>query len=104
MTGDVLELAERLWRGEAGPGEYHPVSHLGGLAEICDGVAFVPSFANVSAFATADGLVLVDTGSSFVAASVHGDLRRWTGERLNAAGRNPSCSPMKHSPPGSTDR
>jgi len=45
MPDDVLALADRLWRGELGPGDYHPVSHLGGLAEICDGVAFVPSFA-----------------------------------------------------------
>ncbi len=85
MAADVLEIADRLWRGEVGPGDYHPVSHLGGLAEICDGVAFVPSFANVSAFATPDGLVLVDTASSFVAAAVHGELRRWSGQRLHTA-------------------
>jgi len=85
MPDDVLALADRLWRGELGPADYHPVSHLGGLAEICDGVAFVPSFANVSAFRTGDGLVLVDTGSSFVAAAVHDDLRRWDSGRLNTA-------------------
>src|SRR5215469_11832313 len=82
---DVLELADRLWRGEASTGEFHPVRHLGGMAEICDGVAFVPSFANVSAFQTEDGLVLVDTGSSFLAAAVHEELRRWSGERLALA-------------------
>jgi glyoxylase-like metal-dependent hydrolase (beta-lactamase superfamily II) len=85
MAAGVLELADRLWRGEVGPSDYHPVSHLGGLAEICDGIAFVPSFANVSAFATSDGLVLVDTASSFVAAAVHGELRRWSGRRLHTA-------------------
>lgn len=85
MPVDVLELADRLWRGEVPSGEYHPVSHLGGLAEICDGVAFVPSFANVSAFSTQDGLVLVDTGSAFTAAAVHRELRRWSGQRLNTA-------------------
>src|SRR5262245_37207114 len=85
MADDVLDLADRLWRGEIGPAEYHPVSHLGGLAQICDGVAFVPSFANVSAFATADGLVLIDTGSSFLAEAVHRELRQWTGQRLHAA-------------------
>ncbi len=85
MSDDVLELADRLWRGEVGPGDYHPVSHLGGLAEIGDGVAFVPSFANVSAFGTPDGLVLVDTASSFVAASVHGELRRWSARGLHTA-------------------
>ena len=85
MSDDVLALADRLWRGELGPGDYHPVSHLGGLAEICDGVVFVPSFANVSAFSTDDGLVLVDTASSFVATAVHDELRRWNGGRLNTA-------------------
>jgi glyoxylase-like metal-dependent hydrolase (beta-lactamase superfamily II) len=85
MSDNVLELADRLWRGEVTTGEFHPVTHLGGLAEICDGVAFVPSFANVSAFRTADGLVLVDTGSSFAAKAVHTELRRWAPDRLNAA-------------------
>src|SRR3984957_20602635 len=85
MATDVLALADRLWRGEVATSEFHPVSHLGGLAEVCDGVAFVPAFANVTAVATDDGLVLVDTGSSFAAAAIHADLRRWTGQRLNTA-------------------
>jgi len=82
---DVLDLADRLWRGEVAPDEYHPVSHLGGLAEIADGVAFVPSFANVSAFETGDGLVLVDTGSAFTAAAIHAELRRWSRSPLTTA-------------------
>jgi len=85
MPDDVLSLADRLWRGEISTSEFHPVGHLGGLTEICDGVAFVPSFANVSAISTEDGLVLVDTGSSFVAEDVHSELRRWSGQRLNTA-------------------
>jgi glyoxylase-like metal-dependent hydrolase (beta-lactamase superfamily II) len=85
MATDVLTLADRLWRGEVATSEFHPVSHLGGLAEICDGVAFVPAFANVTAFATGDGLVLVDTGSSFAATAIHDELRGWTRQRLNTA-------------------
>jgi glyoxylase-like metal-dependent hydrolase (beta-lactamase superfamily II) len=85
MSDDVLELADRLWRGEVTTGEFHPVGQVGGLAEICQDVAFVPSFANVTAFRTADGLVLVDTGSSFVAQAVHEELRRWSPDRLNTA-------------------
>jgi len=85
MATDVLTLADRLWRGEVATSEFHPVSHLGGLAEICDGVAFVPAFANVTAFATGDGLVLVDTGSSFAAKAIHDELRGWTSQRLNTA-------------------
>jgi glyoxylase-like metal-dependent hydrolase (beta-lactamase superfamily II) len=85
MPDDILDLADRLWRGEVTSSEYHPVTHRPGLAEVRDGVAFLPSFANVSAFATEDGLVLVDTGSAFVAAAVHEELRRWSGARLNTA-------------------
>jgi glyoxylase-like metal-dependent hydrolase (beta-lactamase superfamily II) len=85
MAEDVLDLADRLWRGEVGPGQYHPVGHTGGLAEITDGVAFVPSFANVSAFVTDDGLVLVDTGSAPLASVIHQELRRWTPAALHTA-------------------
>ena len=59
MGDDVLELADKLWRGEIDIVDIHPVGgYIGGLAEIGPGVAFVPSFANVSAFSTDDGLVL----------------------------------------------
>jgi alkyl sulfatase BDS1-like metallo-beta-lactamase superfamily hydrolase len=85
---DVFDLVDRLWRGEVEIGEFHPVSgtmKAGGLAEAADGVAFVPSFANVSAFATGDGLVLVDTGSSFLARTVHEQLRGWSPAPLHTA-------------------
>ncbi len=82
---DVLDLADRLWRGEVTTTEVHPLRPHPGLAEVADGVAFVPSFANVSAIGTDDGLVLVDTGSAFVATEVHDTLRRWSPSRLNTA-------------------
>jgi len=86
MADDVLELADRLWRGDVDIVEVHPVGgYMGGVAEVTTGVAFVPSFANVSAFSTDDGLVLVDTGSSFVAGAVHEALRGWSPARLNTA-------------------
>jgi glyoxylase-like metal-dependent hydrolase (beta-lactamase superfamily II) len=85
VTTDILALADRLWRGEAQTSEFHPVGHPGGLVEICDGVAFAPAFANVTAVTTADGLVLIDTGSAFAARAIHDDLRRWTSERLHTA-------------------
>jgi glyoxylase-like metal-dependent hydrolase (beta-lactamase superfamily II) len=86
MADDVLELADKLWRGAVDIAEIHPVGgYMGGVAEVGPGVAFVPSFANVSAFGTDDGLVLVDTGSSFVAGAVHEALRGWSTLRLNTA-------------------
>jgi glyoxylase-like metal-dependent hydrolase (beta-lactamase superfamily II) len=85
VTTDILALADRLWRGEARTSEFHPVGHLGGMAEICEDVAFLPAFANVTAIRTADGLVLVDTGSVFAAQEIHSQLRRWTDQRLHTA-------------------
>jgi alkyl sulfatase BDS1-like metallo-beta-lactamase superfamily hydrolase len=81
----VLDLVDRLWRGESSIEEHHPFAHSGSLEELTDGVAFVPSFANVSAFGTEDGLVLVDTGSKLFARSVHADLRQWRADRLHTA-------------------
>lgn len=86
MTDDVLDTAERLWRGELDIASVHPVAgYLGELAEIDAGIAFVPSFANVSAFDTTEGLLLVDTGSSFVAQAVHDGVRSWSAGRLHTA-------------------
>ena len=82
---DVLATADRLWRGEITTSEIHPLSPSEGLAEVADGVAFVPSFANVSAIATEDGLLLVDTGSTFFASQVHRTLRTWSPGRLHTA-------------------
>ena len=82
MTADILDVADRLWRGEVPIARFHPVGHSGalaGVAEICDGVAFVPAFGNVTSIRTADGLVLVDTGSEFAARTIHDELRRWDG-------------------------
>jgi alkyl sulfatase BDS1-like metallo-beta-lactamase superfamily hydrolase len=85
MTNSVLETADRLWRGEADIAEQHQFFPDTSLTEIADGVVFVRSFANVSAVATGEGLVLVDTGSPFFALAIHGELRRWSADRLHTA-------------------
>ncbi|MGP0029566.1 MAG: alkyl sulfatase dimerization domain-containing protein [Acidimicrobiales bacterium] len=85
MADDILSVADRLWRGEVSTATLHPVDHVGGFVEITDGVGFTPSFANVSVFATGDGLVLVDTGSLPLAGVVHADIRRWSAAPLHTA-------------------
>jgi len=83
-TDDVLATAERLWNG-AGPSRIDPLAPGGGMAEVADGVAFVPSFANVTAVATGDGLVLVDVGSQLLSGAVHRTLRGWTDRDVHTA-------------------
>lgn len=85
MTLGVLDLSDRLWRGELGIEDAHPFSLIGAVEELADGVAFVPSFANVSGLRTDDGLVLVDTGSAPLAQHVHSTLRSWDSSRLHTA-------------------
>jgi alkyl sulfatase BDS1-like metallo-beta-lactamase superfamily hydrolase len=91
---DALELSDKLWRGEtevAGPPApndhgtegINPFVPLGELVEVGEGTAFVSSFANVSAFETSDGLVLVDSGASFSAPEIQRMLREWSEARVN---------------------
>jgi alkyl sulfatase BDS1-like metallo-beta-lactamase superfamily hydrolase len=85
MGESVLELAERLWDGRASTEDHHPLFVTADLAEVVDGVAFVPSFANASAFVTADGLVMVDTGSLPFAPMIHDAVRAWSTAPLHTA-------------------
>jgi alkyl sulfatase BDS1-like metallo-beta-lactamase superfamily hydrolase len=84
VTG-ILDVAEDLWTGARSIEDTHPFSLLGPAEEVADGVAFVPSFANVAGFATEEGLVLVDTGSAPLAAHVHSTLRTWNATPLHTA-------------------
>jgi alkyl sulfatase BDS1-like metallo-beta-lactamase superfamily hydrolase len=82
---DLLEIAERLWQGEASTdlGGHHPVTQDLGLAEVADRTAFNVAFGNISAFATDEGLLLVDTGNQVFAATNHERVRGWNAERLH---------------------
>ena len=81
----MLELAERLWDGRASTADHHPLFVTAELAEVADGVAFVPSFANASAFVTDDGLFMVDTGSLPFARLIHDAVRGWSAAPLHTA-------------------
>src|SRR5262250_357522 len=59
--GDIVDLAERSWRGDIAPRElWRPT---GKQEEIVPGVLFLHTWANVTVIRTTAGLVLVDTGS-----------------------------------------
>ncbi|MHB1913095.1 MAG: MBL fold metallo-hydrolase, partial [Acidimicrobiales bacterium] len=82
---DALELSEQLWNGTLTTVERHPLGGSAELTQVGPGAAFVNALANVSAFSTEDGLVLVDTGSEFMAGLVHQSLRTWNQDRLHTA-------------------
>src|SRR4051812_46341667 len=77
----LRELSERMLAGHdlapglpvaPGPGERLPGD-----------VLFAPSFANVSAIPTGDGLVLIDAGGMLAAQRAHEDLRRMTDDPVH---------------------
>jgi alkyl sulfatase BDS1-like metallo-beta-lactamase superfamily hydrolase len=76
--GRITEIGERLWSGDVSPAEQHPWAALQELEELAPGLAFVSSFANVTALDTAAGLVLVDTGSVPFAGVIHAAVRGWS--------------------------
>jgi len=82
---DVLDIADKLWQGEIEIERHHPMAPRGDIVEVAPGTAFVPSFANVSALSTEDGLVLVDTGSQITARMVFDQVRSWSTNRLHTA-------------------
>src|ERR1700722_19151941 len=83
--GRILDFAEGLWSGRIDPAEHHPFAPLLDLEPIAERTAFVSSFANATAFDTAQGLVLVDTGSFLLAPQVHVQVRSFTKAALHTA-------------------
>ncbi|MDE3064791.1 MAG: MBL fold metallo-hydrolase [Acidobacteriota bacterium] len=81
---DVLDLADRLWRGEESTSQHHPLNAYE-ACEVADGVLFVSGFGNCVAVRTGDGLVMVDTGNQVTAQRLHDDVRRWSDARLDTA-------------------
>lgn len=82
---DALALAESLLNGETSPDEARPFSFTGDLVEVADGIAFVPSFANVTAVRADGTLVLIDTGSPLTAGIVYEQVRTWSRAPVDTA-------------------
>ena len=83
----MSQLAEDLIDGvvdyrEVSPIPFQPRMEL---EEVSPGVGFVSSFANATAVATPQGLVLVDTGSFLTSGHVHLALRQWNAKDAAAA-------------------
>src|SRR3954454_25134745 len=81
----LLALSDQILSGEVEITDHHPMRPTNELEEVGDGVAFVDSFANVSAIATPEGLCLVDTGSALAASAIHDAVRSWSSERASTA-------------------
>jgi len=88
-VSELLKRTDRLWSGEASTtqAEFHPFAGPRLLEELAPGVAFFKAFVNVTAVKTAEGLVLVDTGSYHPASHKlsFDAVRGWNGGRVHTA-------------------
>ncbi len=87
MATDLLELSESILSGRTSIESRHPVAMMGvtELHELADGLAFIESFANVTAFDVDDRLVLIDAGGILAAGKVHAAIRDWSDSPLDTA-------------------
>jgi alkyl sulfatase BDS1-like metallo-beta-lactamase superfamily hydrolase len=84
---DLLALSDRILSGAAAIDDRHPVSITGDttLNELDDGLAFLESFANVTAFVSDGMLTMIDAGGVLHAGAVHEQIRSWTDAPLHTA-------------------
>ncbi|WP_037577471.1 alkyl sulfatase dimerization domain-containing protein [Phaeacidiphilus oryzae] len=83
---ELLEYADRVWRGEASPSLYHTGElRRNGLHEIAEGVWTWPAFGNVHLFPTGDGLFCYDTGDRRTAGDLFAAVRARTDVPLHTA-------------------
>ena len=82
-------MAERLWSGEVTTSsrEGHPFAPMNQVQEISEHVAFYKTWSNITAVATGEGLVLIDTGSFHPVAQqrCHEKIRGWNADPLHTA-------------------
>ncbi len=81
----LRQLSEQLLTGAVGIDQAQPMAPRFIAEQIADRSYFVSSFANVSAFDTDDGLVLVDTGSFVLAEPTRARLRGITKRPVHTA-------------------
>lgn len=81
--GSIRDFAEQLWQGQGARTALDPFMPRLGLEEVADGVAFVSTFGNVCAIRSPEGLVLVDTGTFFVAPAVRDVVRAFSADRVD---------------------
>ncbi len=77
MGADLLELSEKIWTGAVEGRGHQWFGHFGETAHPAAETCFVAAFSNVSAIATSDGLLVVDTSSPLNTALAHEALARW---------------------------
>jgi alkyl sulfatase BDS1-like metallo-beta-lactamase superfamily hydrolase len=85
MGRGALEVTDKLWSGEISVERVHLVAVNSDLEEVAPGLAFITAFGNVTGVVADGSLVLVDTGSQFLARANFDKMRAWTDLPVAAA-------------------
>jgi alkyl sulfatase BDS1-like metallo-beta-lactamase superfamily hydrolase len=85
MGRGALEVTDKLWSGEILAEKVPPAPHRRQLEEPPPGLAFITAFGNVTGVVADGSLVLVDTGSQFLARANFDKMRAWTDLPVAAA-------------------
>ena len=83
--GEVLELAERAWRGALEETQVAPGNALVGFEELAPGLGFMSAFSNVGILESREGLIFLDTSSFFHASRLFEEVRHWSGKPVHTA-------------------
>ena len=81
--GTIRDFSERLLSGAASTLDHNPMAPVLAVEEVAPRAAFVSSFSNVTAVDTDEGLLLVDTGSHFLAEANKALVRSYSSRRLH---------------------
>jgi hypothetical protein len=80
MNNAAMTIAEQLWQGEVPMEDWTAAVAGGSITPVGDDVVVVHTsyvFGNVTAIRTADGLVLIDTGSRETGDQTFAAIRKW---------------------------
>lgn len=82
---ELLELSDRLWRGDADREGFHPMMFRSPITEVADATAFIPAFANVTVLSAEKELVLVDSSGPWFAPTLRDEVRSWSNLPVSTA-------------------
>ena len=83
--GEILDLAEALWKGDVSTFQHHPFSPPHGLEKVAGDTWFYRGFSNSIFRDTPQGLVIIDTGSFWDSRLRFDAIRAQTASPLDTA-------------------
>lgn len=75
---DLLDLSDRLWKGEEAASGFHPMMFRSSIEEVANSTAFIPAFANVTILSSSQDLLLIDSSGPWFSSILKDEVRSWS--------------------------